>query len=95
MAGFLDFLHSAMGGAGQGAQPAASGPGSAADPFNPTPTLQQPGLLSGIDPKQLQQAGAGMADGQSGADPSQTAIQQLLQLHAQRQQQMQQLLGGR
>lgn len=94
MAGFLDFLQSKPGGAGQGAAPAASGPGSATDPFKPLPTMGGQGLLSGIDPKQLQQAGAGMADGQDpqGADPG---MQQIMQMRAAHQQLMQQLLGGR
>lgn len=96
MQGLLDFLHGAMGGSGQGSAPpvATSGPGSAADPFKALPTLPQGGFLQGIDPTKLQQAGAGVRDGQ---DPAQAdpGMQQIMQMRAQHQQLLQQLLGGR
>lgn len=99
MAGFLDFLHSALGGGGQGSAPpmATSGPGSAEDPFKPVPTLDQ-GFLAGLQAHagQIGQAGQALQDGSGGqAQPGQDPMQQLMQMRSQRQQMLQQLLGGR
>ena len=96
MAGFLDFLKSTMGSTQAAAPPmAASGPGSASDPFKALPTLGNQGFLSGIDPKALAQAAAGMQDSQDPAGGANPAMQQLMQMQGQRQALIQQLLGGR
>jgi hypothetical protein len=100
MSGFLDFLHGAMGNTVTATPGADLGgitlpDGSQSGPIQATPTLtQHPGFLQGIDPTKLGQAGAGMRD-DAQTQPGQDPMQQLMQMRAQRQQMLQQMLGGR